>query len=771
MARKFVSGVLAFAMVFGATAPVVFAEPVATEVVDQEANYLPSFEKSEVTVKKGDTVIVKVNDIGDDVANVLLVKAGSNKQDDNGVTSSWYDVTYIPASKSIMITNKDGLADDDTTFKFKLVPVKGGFTNNYSTEYISLDLANPNPTAKTLEGWSGSFDLTAGKSTTKTLSYKGGSVPSSVSVKLTTLASEYVSVSTSDKIVDGKKVGVNVTLTGLKSTDSLDKDDKAKIRASLTVDGKTHDDVTLTVGPASNAAAVTLKANATKITTKGEVSLVAQAYKTDDYGNLTTDDDNKIKLVWSINGVEGATYTDSKGNTLATLTGDKGIMTFKATTAGTYTVTVADEAGTHNATREITVTSAATPDSVYVATSTTDLTATTASTTVKPGATVDLSAMNYAVVDTEGNKALLSAFSGYKATYELEKPTKDKKYLASYNVTTGNYTLVAADDADMAKAVADGKILEIPVTVTFTKSGAKTLTMKYTIKVTKAGAEAASITVTDGANFKAIAGKGNNQSGTITNQNEHYTSYVMSAGTTVNFNAVAKDTNEFTDVSQDMIWYVENTYSNDTTTKPETIAVNNGGKLTALTENAGKVSFVGVSASNPNLKVYIQLYITAAKPTATPTATATPAPTATTAPTAAPTTAPATKTGKVTASSLRVRETPVNGTVVGKLAKGTAVTILETKDGWYKVTAGSLTGWVSGEYVELTTPSTTETATTTANLKLRKTAKTGSVITTMPKGSKVEVLEKGSEWSKVKYNGKTGYASNAYLEFEEDAVG
>ena len=99
------------------------------------------------------------------------------------------------------------------------------------------------------------------------------------------------------------------------------------------------------------------------------------------------------------------------------------------------------------------------------------------------------------------------------------------------------------------------------------------------------------------------------------------------------------------------------------------------------------------------------------------------------------------------------------------------MTILETKDGWYKVTAGSLTGWVSGEYVELTTPSTTETATTTANLKLRKTPKTGAVITTMKKGSKVEVLEKGTEWSKVKYNGKTGFASNAYLEFEEDAVG
>ena len=45
------------------------------------------------------------------------------------------------------------------------------------------------------------------------------------------------------------------------------------------------------------------------------------------------------------------------------------------------------------------------------------------------------------------------------------------------------------------------------------------------------------------------------------------------------------------------------------------------------------------------------------------------------------------------------------------------------------------------------------------------------MLATMPKGAKVEVVEKGSEWSKVKYNGKTGFASNAYLEFEEDAVG
>ena len=60
------------------------------------------------------------------------------------------------------------------------------------------------------------------------------------------------------------------------------------------------------------------------------------------------------------------------------------------------------------------------------------------------------------------------------------------------------------------------------------------------------------------------------------------------------------------------------------------------------------------------------------------------------------------ESGVVTASSLRVRNTPVSGDVVGNLSKGTQVTIKDTdsKTGWYKITAGSLTGWCSHEYIE-----------------------------------------------------------------------
>ena len=112
MARKFVSGVLAFAMVFGATAPVVFAEPVATEVVDQEANYLPSLEKSSVTMKNGDVVMIKVNDI-EDGADLVCSEL-------KGAPNPWYTYQYIKASKTLVITASNATGAKDKKYKFTI---------------------------------------------------------------------------------------------------------------------------------------------------------------------------------------------------------------------------------------------------------------------------------------------------------------------------------------------------------------------------------------------------------------------------------------------------------------------------------------------------------------------------------------------------------------------------------------------------------------------------------------------------------------------------
>ena len=59
----------------------------------------------------------------------------------------------------------------------------------------------------------------------------------------------------------------------------------------------------------------------------------------------------------------------------------------------------------------------------------------------------------------------------------------------------------------------------------------------------------------------------------------------------------------------------------------------------------------------------------------------------------------------------------------------------------------------------------TEKGVTTANLNLRMEASTSSkIITTIPKGKTIEIVEKlNSGWYKVNYSGKTGYVSSKYV--------
>ena len=55
-------------------------------------------------------------------------------------------------------------------------------------------------------------------------------------------------------------------------------------------------------------------------------------------------------------------------------------------------------------------------------------------------------------------------------------------------------------------------------------------------------------------------------------------------------------------------------------------------------------------------------------------------------------------------------------------------------------------------------------ATTIANLNFRTGPSTNNkIITTIKKGSTVEVISKNGNWSKIKYNNKEGYSSSDYL--------
>lgn len=112
--------------------------------------------------------------------------------------------------------------------------------------------------------------------------------------------------------------------------------------------------------------------------------------------------------------------------------------------------------------------------------------------------------------------------------------------------------------------------------------------------------------------------------------------------------------------------------------------------------------------------------------------------------------------------------------VLGKLYAKGAATVLETLDGWYKVTSGSVTGYVHADYVIVGDEATCKAASkrigtiNTDTLRLRKEASTESgVRTLLSGGNKVTVLDESIEgWLKVQYKSYTGYVSADYVSVE-----
>lgn len=110
--------------------------------------------------------------------------------------------------------------------------------------------------------------------------------------------------------------------------------------------------------------------------------------------------------------------------------------------------------------------------------------------------------------------------------------------------------------------------------------------------------------------------------------------------------------------------------------------------------------------------------------------------------------------------------------VLGKLYNNSAATILETTaDGWYKITSGSVTGYVKCEYVvagneELARAVSTRYAkVTTTTLYVRTEASTeASILTMVPVDDDLVVLDESIPgWAKVTTEEGEGYVSTDYV--------
>ena len=130
-------------------------------------------------------------------------------------------------------------------------------------------------------------------------------------------------------------------------------------------------------------------------------------------------------------------------------------------------------------------------------------------------------------------------------------------------------------------------------------------------------------------------------------------------------------------------------------------------------------------------------------------------------------------TGTVTADSLRVRTGPgTSHPLAGSLTHGQKVAIKELSGNWVKISLSQLEGWVSKEYLSMSTTqqansqSGKKEATVTAGLNVRTSPSVSSkYVGTLAKGSRVIVNSQANGWSQINYNGTNSWVSSQYLNF------
>lgn len=127
--------------------------------------------------------------------------------------------------------------------------------------------------------------------------------------------------------------------------------------------------------------------------------------------------------------------------------------------------------------------------------------------------------------------------------------------------------------------------------------------------------------------------------------------------------------------------------------------------------------------------------------------------------------------GTVTGDGLRLREKPgTSSEVLTTLHTGTCVAVLEdARDGWYKVSYQGKTGYLSADYVEVSTRLDADlgsgrVATEGGSLNVRSGPGTeNGRVMSLANNTLVKITGIENGWYKIEHNGKTGYVSSDYL--------
>lgn len=108
---------------------------------------------------------------------------------------------------------------------------------------------------------------------------------------------------------------------------------------------------------------------------------------------------------------------------------------------------------------------------------------------------------------------------------------------------------------------------------------------------------------------------------------------------------------------------------------------------------------------------------------------------------------------------------------LGYYRNGKTVTLLKKLDGWYKVKVDGVTGYMMARYLDVSEDIHNGSAIVynpngNSYVNFRSGASlNASVIRTVPVGTKIRVLSKGTDWTKTEIDGVTGYISTWFLKF------
>lgn len=116
-------------------------------------------------------------------------------------------------------------------------------------------------------------------------------------------------------------------------------------------------------------------------------------------------------------------------------------------------------------------------------------------------------------------------------------------------------------------------------------------------------------------------------------------------------------------------------------------------------------------------------------------------------------------------------EPSTSASALGYYRNGKSVVLLEKLGNWYKVKVDGKTGYMMAKFLKISGETISGTATVynpngNSYVNFRSAASlNASVLSTVPVGTQIKVLDKGTDWTKAEINGVTGYISTWFLKF------